>query len=368
MKVGILTFHWSRNYGAALQSYALKTYIYKMGYKVNIIDYIPNYPKAKSSFISELKGFILFKLLVFDALKIKKQKKQFKEFSDSFFSKDILDVKSTQFVEKKYDCLICGSDQIWNPFLTGGNFDPAYFGKLKGINTKFCASYAASIGEKHIPKEQVNRFKLLINSLKYISVREEQSVNEVQQYTSSKVIDVIDPTLLLDYEDYSSISIDPNITKPYLLIYQNTKNPLVYQIASKVAKEKNLKIVEVAYRRQFSFINEKIIMSAGPREFLGLYKNADYVITNTFHGTVFSIIFNKDFISIPLKGREDRVLNLTNKLKLEKRLISTLDCERIENLISEQINYNDVKKLLEKEKTKSKKFLEGMLENNDISY
>jgi hypothetical protein len=358
MKIGILTFQWSSNYGAALQAFALKQFIEKKGFDVQIVDYKPNYPKKRGSLSSNIKDLILKVLLIPDRPKINKQVNRFLQFREEYF--DLTEEVST--IKKAHnldcDCFICGSDQIWNPKLTGEELDPFYFAFF---TEKIKIAYAASIGERIIRQDDVDKFKQFLADFTAISVRELQIVDQMQNLTKKKVSCVVDPTLLLDKQDYLKIVGVRTINEPYLLIYQNTRNNDVYSIAKFIAKKRDLKIVEVGYRRQFPSTGIDIIETAGPKEFLTLYCNADFVVTNTFHGTVFSVMFEKDFISIPLKGRESRVENLANMTGLQRRFVEGYDQEIIEQLIDSNINYVEAKSRLEPFKRKSMDFLIDVL-------
>lgn len=358
MKIGIVTFHWSRNYGASMQTFGLKTFLEKKGHNVVLVNYKPNLSKKRESLSSHIKGFILNRLLIIDAYNIRRQKKAFSDFQKEYFgtTSDLID--DIEKIDEQYDLLICGSDQIWNPNLTGNVLDKAYFGIFPNSKCTKVVSYAASIGEKHVPKEYVKEFKEYIKNLELISVRETQMINEIRDYTEKEVVDSIDPTLLLKKQDYEKIIKSTNISQPYLLIYQNTKNPIVYCIAEYIAKKKGIRIVEIAYRRQIGGPKRKQILNAGPKEFLQWYRNASYVVTNTFHGTVFSIIFEKEYISIPLAGREDRVLNLSEKLSLNNRLMEKFDKASIDVVLDDSINYDSVKKKIENERKKATAYID----------
>lgn len=358
MKIGILTFHWSRNYGAALQAYGLKTYLHNKGKSVEFINYKPSLKKKKDSFLSKIKGIILTKLLFMDAYQIRKQKKLFYLFQNEFLDGSNVQYNSREKIDGRYDLIVCGSDQIWNPKLTGGRLDKAYFGILPNCQYNIAISYAASIGEKHIPQESIKDFKEYVKNLKMISVREQQSISEIGKYTETEVVDSIDPTLLLGRKDYEKILNPVDVKKPYLLIYQNTKNPEIYRIAEYISKREKLDIVEITYRRQVSGPKRRQVMNAGPKEFLGWYRDASYIVTNTFHGTVFSIIFEKNYVSIPLKGREDRVLNLSNKLLLNNRLISRFDEVEIEKIVNTKIDYKLVKERIIIERDRAAEYID----------
>lgn len=358
--IGIITFSWSRNYGAVLQTFALKHFLEKNGYEVHVINYQPIATKKKESINNFIKGILLDFLLITDKKKIQEQIDRFDKFRKDYFN----------FTEKisfpdedcgtKFDVIICGSDQIWNPKLTGGSLNKIYFGYLKNNEKAKKIAYAASIGEKKIDNTHIKLFEEYLNNLNYISVREEQIVSQIQNLTDKKVYHTVDPTLLLRTEDYVKIarrSSMKKIDRPYILIYQNTKNEDIYKIAKRVSQLKNLDIVEIGYRRQFPKTGIPIIENAGPQEFLGVYLDAEFVVTNTFHGTVFAIQSKKKYISIPLKERESRVENLAKLLGLENRLVYSYSEDTIDSLVNEEIDYLLIDEKLSELSRQSAKFL-----------
>lgn len=359
MKIGIVTFHWSRNYGAALQTFALNEFFRKEKFDSYIINYNPIYKKKKKSFSNIIKDNVLLLLLLFDKKNNNKQLESFQNFRNEYFN-----LTNNTNKKKRFDMIFCGSDQIWNPNLTGGCLDRHYFGLFEDIDSQSISSYAASIGENRVPLNAVKDFSQYISALDNISVREKQIVDEVKKYTSKDVQCVVDPTLLLTKEDYLKITDNHDkIENQYVLIYQNSKNADVYKIARKIAKEKNIKIIEVAYRKQYPPTGIKTITSAGPKEFLSLYNNASYIVTNTFHGTVFAIQFEKEFVSIPLKGRESRVENLANITGLNDHLLNCAEDVKLDNIIKSKIDYSLVKEKLEVERNKSKQYIYNCITN-----
>lgn len=350
MNILIATFHWSQNYGALLQTYALKKHLEDLGHSVSIIDCKPDLGHKKESISSRIKDIVLLSSHPLDYYHIKKQCTCLQQFRLEHFSlipeNEVHDI----------DAIVCGSDQIWNSKLTGGALFPLYFGVSKYYSFPKRIAYAASLGEKEIPEKDKTRFQELLNGMDYVSVREESLVDLVKKYTEKKVINVIDPTLLLDTNDYISL-IDSKriqINEKYVLIYQNTYDARLSRIADAIAKKICGIVVEIARKRYRPFSNHRIILNGGVETFLSIYQNASYVITNTFHGTVFALQFKKQFFSIPLKGRESRVLSLLHQLGLENRIILTdgHDC-----LNESDIDYSIVESNLSRIRKKSDEFL-----------
>lgn len=352
MRIGIATFHWSQNYGALLQTYALKTKLERMGHQVCIIDKIPCSKNKVESFSSKVKDSVLNISHPFDHSRANVQRQKLKSFRNRYFTL----VKENDITE--LDAIVCGSDQIWNSKLTGGELDPLYFGISDFFVAKKKIAYAASIGESNIPEKDVKMFRTLVSGMDAISVREKAIVEEIQQYAKHTVYNVVDPTLLLKKDDYISLIDDRRLPgKPYVLIYQNTYDENLYNIALYIAKEKNLEVIEVARKRYRPIQKCNVILDGGIDTFLKMYKDADYIVTNTFHGTVFAIEFGKPFVSIPLKGRESRVVNLSKITALESRLVSYFSEQTLNKIITQEIDFDKVYCRLDMQRHFSEKFL-----------
>ena len=331
MNVGILTFHDAHNYGAVLQAYALKTYIQKLGYNVKIINYhhetIPNgFPKSDNE-------------------------KRWEKFNE--FIKELIDYDEKTHINEKelekldIDFWICGSDQIWNPEITRG-FNRGFFLDFKTKGKKI--SYAVSMGIDRLPKEEEEKFKKAINQIDEISVREETLKQYAEDFTTKKVTQVLDPTLLLEEADYEKLLLN-NQYGEYILIYTLGPDERLTKIAKKVALEKNVKIIELNDKKIENYFCEQV-SEASPSEFLTLIKNAKAVVTNSFHGTIFSILFEKEFYTIT-RYRNSRMRSILKIVDMEDRFI-----DKIEEM--DKVKKQDYKKAfkrLNKEKQKSKDFL-----------
>lgn len=336
MKVGILTFHDAHNYGAVLQAFALKKYIEKIGYNVEIINYhhenIPDgFPKENNEKRWEKFNKFIQELIGYD-------KKMY--------------TTEEQLEELDIDYWICGSDQIWNTEITRG-FNKGFFLDFKTEGKKI--SYAVSMGIKELPKEQEKQFKDSINKLDNISVREETLQEYAKKFTNKKIEKVLDPTLLLEANDYDNLLLE-NVYGDYVLIYALGPDERLTQIARKIADDKNVNIIELNDKKIENYFCEQI-SDAGPSEFLTLIKNAKAIITNSFHGTIFSIIFQKEFYTITRLNRNSRMENILKIVDMNDRLI-----DKVEEL--EFVKEQDYKKAFEKlhkEKEKSIIFLNEAL-------
>lgn len=335
-KTGILTFHDAHNYGAVLQAYALKKYIQTLGYDVKIINYhhktIPDgFPREGHE------------------VRWDKFNKFIKELTDN---EEKVYTSEEELEKLDIDFWICGSDQIWNTEITRG-FNKGFFLDFKTNGKKI--SYAVSMGIPELSTEYEEDFKNSINKLDYISVREESLKKYSEKFTKKQVNKTLDSTLLLDAKDYDNLVLD-NKYGEYLLIYTLGPDERLTEIAKKIAYEKKLKIIELNDKKQENYFCEQV-SDAGPEEFLTLIKNAKTIVTNSFHGTIFSIIFKKEFYTITRLNRNSRMENILDIVGMRDRLIDKI--ENLEN-IKEQ-DYQKAYKNLEIEKEKSKEFLKKAL-------
>ena len=336
MKVGILTFHDAHNYGAVLQAYALKKYIQKLGYEVKIINYhhetIPDgYPKEDNE----------------------KRWEKFNKFIKTLIdNEEKVYTKEEDLEQLDIDFWICGSDQIWNTEITRG-FNRGFFLDFKTNGKKI--SYAVSTGIPELPKEYEQKFKESLEKLDEISVREESLKQYAEKFVDKKIEITLDPTLLLDVSDYEKLLVE-NSYGQYVLIYALGPDERLIKIAKKIAKEKKVEIIELNDKAKKDYFCKQI-SDASPEEFLSLIKNAKAVITNSFHGTIFSIIFKKEFYTITRLNRNSRMENILKIVGMEDRLINDISDLR---KVKEQ-DYEKAYIRLNEEKQKSKDFLKNAL-------
>lgn len=332
-KIGILTFHNAHNYGAVLQAYALKTKLNRMGHEASVLNYqnkyiARNYRKVfhidfwKRDILPSRWGKVLREVRdVFYGLP--EWQRQWKVFED-FITEKLLDGDSRQLTfeeveAKNCDVYVLGSDQIWARELTHG-MDPAYFGQFAPEKKKI--SYAASVPNGSIPENEKPFFKQYLESLSHISVREEKLAQALRDLTDREVDTVIDPTLLLEREDYESLLYEkPLKQEDYVFAYFVVENEMVSRCAKKAAELLGCELIELHYKKTPQINGENMIFDAGPSEFLTYIRDAKMVVTNSFHGTVFSILFQKKFYSVYKEN--GRIDNLLGFLGLTERHIMT---------------------------------------------
>lgn len=356
MKAGILTFHMAFNFGAMLQAYALSKKLNGIGIEAEIIDYrLPFIDRYHHKYF--LPELINKNGIIIGTLKFAKKtmcgyysNKQWNRFY-SFMTKDLPhseQLTKEALPDTDYDMYICGSDQIWNGELTGGLQSTYFCDFVKGDKIKL--AYAASSGTSYIKGDNVD-IKKLLGNFSAIGARENRLCDFINNELHINAKQVIDPTLLLSADEWSDIVKKPKYDK-YLLIYAFQENNLIYDLARMIAKKKGLKIIAVSYRNKD--IGDDIIQitDAGPKEFVSLFKYADFVCTTSFHGTAFSVIFNKQFYCVPHELYHERTDNLLDLLGLSDRNIYSLN-----ECVDMDIDYTKVSDKLSRERESSIKFI-----------
>lgn len=311
-KVGIITFHASRNYGAVLQAYALQQKMSELFRNVEIIDYQNDEIAGMLKlWIYNGDGFKNF-LHAVPAFFFRTAKKSAfdKYIAQYLYLSAYITQQNLQSETTKYDILITGSDQIWNTALTA--HDMHYL--LDFASDKQCrVAYDASFGDKKLPLDET--MKQLLNRLDIITLREALMLNEVKNCTIVQPTICCDPSLLLTAEQWKKQVSSPFLKSSYVFLFMIDKSSSLEQYAKKLASKKGLKLI--SNKNDVSFL-----CHPRPDDFLSWVYHADYVITNSFHGTVFSILFYKQFISYPYHNNGEpkrRIFELLKDTGLEHR-------------------------------------------------
>lgn len=364
MKIGLLAYQNSINYGAVLQMYALKTKLEQYNHLVRTINYqCESIEKInglnRSPYVSKnIKHHNVKSLyLRFEHLRTQKRWEEkyyrFKEFRETYL--DLTDEyqERCELNNIKFETIIVGSDQIWNPNITNG-FDPVYFCDFKTSEDVKKLAYSASCGSVKTIIDQKEKFLDLINNFNSISARENELTQFINSRSDHKAERTLDPSLLLELEEYDKIAQLPAEEK-FLLIYKMQDNKELYKTAQVIAKRKGLKIIELGFPPLFKKNNIEYISNASPNEFLGYFKKASFVVTNSFHGTAFSIKFNKEFLTVPHRSVGQRMIDLLKLLNLEERIIT--QSNQLDDIKLSNINYELVNKRLNDEIDNSLSFI-----------
>lgn len=302
MKAGIITFHRALNYGAVLQAYALQQFLDQIGIENEIIDYRCNfieefYKPIKATPFGNPK---MFTREVLYAPKNLRKRRRFEEFIGQHVrtSRVVHTSDELRQMNSEFDFFITGSDQVWNMKWSG--FDTAYFLDFADDQKKY--SYAASFGLGGIQESQKETYHKLLHSFRELSVRENTGVKIIQGLLQRGAAVHIDPTCLIEKSQWEKISIKPK-ESGYVLVYMLDKSAELLNYAESIAKERNMKIIRIldTIQKDGKYEDRGFL---SPAEFLGLFANAGYIVTNSFHGLMFSTIFEKDFC-LQYQKRED---------------------------------------------------------------
>lgn len=379
MKVGIVTFNSAHNYGAVLQAWALQEFLSLEGHEVDVINYrLPAIDDVYRLFKPE-----------FPYEKPKKnakhQKKQLQDVKKQEPEKVLAYERFEQFIEKKlhttkpytsfaelaeekfsYDALITGSDQVWNTGLTGG-VNPAYLLDF-GPEEARRISYAVSRGDKPLSDQDRLYFERKLAGFDFVSVREENVAEEIQQLTDLEVSVTADPTFLLEREHFDTIRKKYDIPQPYIYVHNvhlTRVDQRLCTVAEELSKQTGLPVV-ANRKNQFAYSNElEDASDIGPREFLDVIANAEYVVTNSFHATAFALIYHRNFITIPALRNPERMQKLLERLQVKNHLIESAE-ELPEDLTSLTIDYEALERLKAEYAKTSKEFLRDALRKDYV--
>lgn len=317
MRIGILTYHNSNNYGAVLQAYALQKYLNNIGVEAEIIDYHPN---KKISVISNNKAKkvlrYMFNLNVKIQQRIRQQKfdkfrNNYIKISSNTFYGDTEIVK----MPPVYDIYIAGSDQIWNTDIS--NNSKAYF--LHFVKTGRKISYAASLGKDSFNDTEKDYIKKYLKSFDSISVRETMLQLKLKDKFSINSSHVLDPVFLLDKNSWIEIANRVRVPQKYVLCYMMEYSQELINHTKNVAEIINC--IPIFISPSHTNFKGKKLNGICPSEFIYLFANARYVCTNSFHGTAFSLVFKKDFTIVKHSRLNSRIESLLSIADLNDRYL-----------------------------------------------
>ncbi|MEE0110114.1 MAG: polysaccharide pyruvyl transferase family protein [Oscillospiraceae bacterium] len=344
MKVGLLTVHCSKNPGASLQAHALSKKLAELGGEVEVINYCPlcfldpmDPVKRKTWPVKErIKAAIIGRA----------QQKRYDLFQE--FNRKYLPGVSPRYdtpedlkaADRDYDIYICGSDQIWNPGHV--QYDSSFFFDYVPEGKAVLASYAASIGQDSLSQEDQEWLRRGISHLDAVSIREKAGVEQARELTrSEEIVQSIDPTLLYPGSYWRSLAQRPaeKLPERYILYYPIQNTGFSFDVIARMKKETGLPCVALDGGVKRNPNADIQIRAYGPCEFLWLLDHADYIITNSFHGTVLSLLLKKQVIVYRHSTRNSRLENILGLLNLKELQISNV----------EDVNKLDWKRIAEKE-------------------
>ena len=377
MKTGILTFHHAHHYGAQLQAFALMKAVRDLGPECEIINYVRKDTLDGNSIFK--KGLTSRAMLsnantMMNYGKLKRRHRRFESFvheemklSEKFYGT----YEQLAADSPGYDVYVCGSDQIWNPLIYKENtFDPAFFADFARGGRR--VAYAPSFGISSIPEDKRELLKEYLKKFDCLSVREMQGERIIGDITGRDALTVLDPTLLLTGEQWGELSSAPVFKGPYLLCYFITDARKYSGFVQSLAEKYKMPVVSLCGARRVVPQTRHIVLDAGPKEFLGLFRNASAICTDSFHGTVFSINFEKEFYCFESsqkgeKAVNSRLNNILGKLGLTERIFSTqMVLQEFAECMTQKvgsIDYQKVDSILQEERRSSINYLRESLQS-----
>lgn len=367
MKVGLQTVHCSKNPGASLQAHALAKKISELGANVEIINYCPiyfldpmdpmmrRYWSAKEKIKAIINGYAQ-----------KERYRLFQNFNQKYLPKmtaryDTPDDLKTAGMD--YDVYICGSDQIWNP--ENVRHDTSFFFDYVSQDKAILASYAASIGQDCLSTEDQEWICNGIARFDNVSIREKAGVElACKLLGSDRIVQSIDPTLLYSGNYWRNMSQKPekNLPDQFILYYPIQNTAFSFDVIAKVKKETGLPCIALDGGIKKNPHANTQIRAYGPCEFLWLIDHANYIITNSFHGTILSLLLQKKVIAYRHSTRNSRLESILSLLNLNEIQISEIeDLKKLNwELIAEKENRID--ELLKEERRRAEEYLQFVLE------
>jgi hypothetical protein len=342
--VGIVTFHNGFNCGAFLQAFALQKTVKWLGYKVEIIDY-----KAKHHSLFEYK-FLFFTKRIRVLLGNFKKYFLFKR-AHKLFNLSTSATEASELTRFEYDAVIYGSDEIWNYSNSIVGIDPVYFGL--GVNGAKKISYAPSCGSLSDDVDFPSELRDGWQGFSDLSVRDLNSKNILQKYIKKPIHLVLDPTFLYDFSGMESKCPE----KDFILIYTTGFGLELQSRAKAYASKKGKRLISIGYVDNFSDHNA---IGIGPFEFLGYFKSASEVITNTLHGTIFAVKYNKPLAIICDSYRKNKLATIISKFDLECQMVPE-DGAGLEECLERNMDYHKINKTIHSEVLSSRAYLAGAL-------
>lgn len=361
MKIDIVTLHRAQNYGSVLQTFALQKQIEELGHQAFILDYYPErYTnkgllkrlKNKSSRFKNPLILLIAKLLIYPSYL--KKGIQFNKFMH------YLNLEKPSFATNEEgigrftdaDAYCAGSDQIWNSHWNEGVEKALFLDFVpKG---KLCFSYAASIGLSNIPANEIDETKLLLDKFEFLSLREDKGVELVKELGRTDAVQCLDPTLLMSKEEWSQYVDDGYKGKEYVLTYNLHHDPEIDKCAKAIASKYHLQIRNISYNWHDIIRHGHLDWCPTVEGFLGLIKNAKYVVADSFHATAFSIIFEKPFVVITPEVASSRLSSLLKMLGLDDHNINKFTSLKV---IEQPIDYIRVKSIIATKQRESISYL-----------
>lgn len=368
-RVSIITIIDNNNFGTFLQAYALCRKVEDLGHKPELVDYCRKHLLAKTRWWNSmrqtwnpLRWIVRSKNIIQSHFLHLKDRKFIKKYLSSKTCHTVAEIRSSI---QHADVYMTGSDQVWNSIHNQG-LDRAFYLDYAPIGAKK-VSYAASVGMHEYQDWEREETKRLLDQYNHITLRENSAINLLGSLgiDESRLSSVLDPTLLLTKEEwYKAIKLPKLHNEKYLLVYsveEKAQDAIINKVAKQIARERNLKVVGIYYGTGYNRIEccDYNHFRATPDVFLSLMYYADFVVVSSFHGTAFSINFQKNFYTVSPSRFNSRVANILRLTGLEDRLLMNAN----QSLSITGIDYQKITAKIETERVKSLSILKKLIED-----
>ena len=356
MKISIITLHAVKNYGSALQAYATQKIFEDLNLEVEIVDYRRKMPKMHS-IKQKIKRFL-----------IKPSSKAAKKVFDRFVNAHLKMTDKVYTTDQDFelnpidaDIFCTGSDQVWNSYWHNGIAYPFFLSFVPDGKKKI--SFSASIGKEQLDEDEKEETKRLLNRYSAISVRESSAVDIIKGLGLENVCQVLDPTLTVEPKVWYDLADTKQRKKKYVLVYQLCNNSTFERYAKKFAKAKGLQLIRLCTRYDQMRKPGHAVVLPEIVTFLSLFRDAEYILTDSFHATSFSLIFHKKFGCFYPNAFSTRIKSILKLTGLESRLVESQDL----TLLDEEIDYEKVDSILNESRAQTMQFLTNAVcvDNND---
>ncbi len=370
MNTGLITFHFAHHYGAQLQAYATMRAVEELGHRCEVIDFRLPHTTRSSALFQKPESLRALAANAHTALHYRDMKQRFDRFEAFVSGQMHLSRRYTSDEELRrdvpdYDVYLAGSDQIWNPYIYADKqFEPAFL--LDFARGRRKIAYAPSLGVSSLIAPYDGQLRDYLADFSALSARESRGKELLERITDREVALVLDPTLLLDGRQWGELAAPPERREPYILCYFISDPGEVGQRALEMHQCTGWPIVHLAGIRRALPGTAEVVYSAGPREFLGLFQNAACVCTNSFHGSVFSLQFDRPFFTAmsPKEKAEpsySRIYSLLDRLGCADRILGLPHSAAADA----KINYDAVHQRLAQARAESSAYLKHAIEGAD---
>lgn len=365
MRIGLITLHRAENYGSVLQALALQDVLQKLGHEVTVLDYCPDRctswgrlkrlkeknPRFKNPLLLFAATLLMIPSYIRRAKRFEVFVKKYLKVSDMFSTND-----EAKQMNWDMDAYCTGSDQVWNSHWNEGIDKALYLDFAPKEANVF--SYASSFGVSKLDKNEVGEIKRLLSKYRFLSVREDTGVEILRDLGRVDGVLSLDPTLLMNKEMWMKYVGKNRGLGEYILTYNLHHDSKVDDYAMRLKEKYGLPIINISYNMHDVIRKGKLCWCPYVEDFLSMFLHAKYVVSDSFHATVFSILFEKKFVTITPEIASSRISSLLKIVDLEYRNVSAVN-EILE--IDQETDYSTIRAKLEEEREKSLDYLRNSL-------